>query len=362
MHIDLQLLKAAIDKLEEQLGSEELLKDTKQLKKVSKEHSYARLAFEKADSLAKAEKQLVEVSELLKTEKDPEFLQIMLDEQKTLDSLVSKLKQEIEQLLIPPSDDDDQNTVVEVRAGAGGQEAMLFAAECMRMYEMYAAKMGWQTEMLSCTPSDLGGVKEIVVVFSGKNVWRLLQYEGGTHRVQRVPATEAQGRIHTSTITVAVLPEAEEETDIQINEQDLRMEATRSSGAGGQHVNKTDSAVRITHIPSGIVIFCQEERSQHKNKDKALRLLKVKLKEIERQKIKEEQDSKRAQQVGTADRSEKIRTYNFPQSRVTDHRINFTKYNISAVMDGDLEDFSLALITFYKKNAQKALPGWVITD
>lgn len=362
MHVDLKLLQTAIDQLEEQLGSDELFKDTKQLKKVSKEHSYARSVYEKADALAKAEKQLIEVSELLKSERDPEFLEVLAEEQRSFEQLIPRLKQEIERLLIPPADDDDQNTVVEIRAGAGGQEAMLFAADCMRMYEMYAARMGWQTEMLSCTPSDLGGVKEVVVAFTGKNVWRLLQYEGGTHRVQRVPATEAQGRIHTSTITVAILPEAEEETDIQINEQDLRMEATRSSGAGGQHVNKTDSAVRITHMPSGIVIFCQEERSQHKNKDKALRLLKVKLKEIERQKIKDEQDSKRAQQVGTADRSEKIRTYNFPQSRVTDHRINFTKYNISSVMDGDLEDFSLALITSYKKNAQKSLPSWVITD
>jgi peptide chain release factor 1 len=215
------------------------------------------------------------------------------------------------------------------------------------MYKMFADKMGWRYELLSCADSELGGFKEYVMVLSGPKVYRYLKHEGGTHRVQRVPATEAQGRVHTSAITVAVLLEPDENTDIKIDEKELRVDTYRSSGAGGQHVNTTDSAVRLTHLPSGIVVYCQEERSQHKNKEKAMRLLKAKLAEVEEQKQRQEIASNRALQVGSGDRSERIRTYNFPQNRITDHRINLTKYNLDHVMEGTLEEISSALVAHF---------------
>ena len=279
-----------------------------------------------------------------------------------LEVQLEAVSQELADLLIPPSDDDDCSTILELRAGAGGQEAGLFVADCVRMYQFYASKMGWKVEPLSATPSELGGFKEYVMTCSGKNAWRLLRHEAGTHRVQRVPDTESQGRVHTSTITVAALQEAQEGADdIHIPEQDLRMEATRASGAGGQHVNTTDSAVRITHIPTGIAVFCQEERSQHKNKDKAMRLVRAKVKALEEKKRKEEEDSLRQQQVGTGDRSEKIRTYNFPQNRVTDHRLNLTRYDLDRVMTGELEPFSKGLVAWFQKLQEQSTSfSWVL--
>ncbi len=360
MRIDLELLIKHRTELEQQLESGAVLVEPKLLKKLSKEHSYVLAVHTVAEELENARSELIDVQEMLKIEKDLSFSEVLQQEKAALESKISVLEKKLKDLLIPPTDDDDQNTIVEIRAGAGGQEAMLFAAEALRMYQMYADRMGWKYEILSSTPSDLGGVKECVVAFTGKNVWRYLQFEGGTHRVQRVPATEAQGRIHTSTITIAVLPDAEEGGNITINEADLRIETTRSSGAGGQHVNKTDSAVRITHIPSGIAVFCQEERSQHKNRDKAFRLLSAKLQDLDRQKVKQEQDQKRSQQIGTADRSEKIRTYNFPQSRVTDHRINLTKHNLDQVLNGDLDDIAQALVSHFQQISQEnSLPAWI---
>jgi peptide chain release factor 1 len=253
--------------------------------------------------------------------------------------------------LVPPDPNDHRSCVVELRAGTGGDEAGIFVGDCVRMYRYYAENKGWTIENLSATPSDMGGFKEYQFVFSGPNVYRFMKYEAGTHRVQRVPATEAQGRVHTSAITVAVMFEPDEEEKIDVEEKDLRIDTYRSSGAGGQHVNTTDSAVRITHIPTGVVVHCQDERSQVKNKDKAMRILKVRLLDEQRRKAHEQMSTERAAQVGTGDRSERIRTYNFPQNRVTDHRIELTVYALDKVMEGALDLIIEPLVThYYQKN------------
>ncbi|MEW6284214.1 MAG: peptide chain release factor 1, partial [Candidatus Eremiobacterota bacterium] len=234
--------------------------------------------------------------------------------------------------------------IMEIRGAAGGEEAALFAGELFRMYSQFAARHGWKTDVMDAHPTELGGFKEVVTEITGQEVYRHLKFESGVHRVQRVPATESSGRIHTSTVTVAVLPEADEVDDIQISDKDLKIDTYRSSGAGGQHVNKTESAIRITHLPSGIVVACQDERSQHQNRDKAMRLLSAKLLELERRRQEQELAADRRSQVGTGDRSEKIRTYNFKESRVTDHRIGLTVHNLPAILDGDLDDIVQALI------------------
>jgi peptide chain release factor 1 len=264
-----------------------------------------------------------------------------------LEASIPELEQKLERLLVPPDPNDSRNTIIELRAGTGGDEAALFVGDCVRMYKLFSDKQGWKYEQLSCTPSEIGGYKELVMVVSGENAYRFLKHEAGTHRVQRVPETEAQGRVHTSAITVAVLMEPDEAEEIKIEEKDLRVDTYRSSGAGGQHVNTTDSAVRLTHIPTGVVVYCQDERSQHKNKAKAMRLLQAKLAEAEELKRHHEQASTRASQVGSGDRTARIRTYNFPQNRITDHRINLTKHNLDQVMNGDLEEVVLALVAHY---------------
>ena len=229
----------------------------------------------------------------------------------------------------------------------------MFVGDCLRMYRLFADAQGWSSEIISGTPSEVGGYKEVVIAFSGKNVFRFLQYEGGTHRVQRVPETESQGRVHTSAVTIAVMPEMEEDAEIELDAKDLRVDTYRASGAGGQHVNTTDSAVRVTHVPTGVVSYCSQEKSQHKNKDQAMRLLKAKLAEMERQRKESEMASTRAAQVGSGDRSERIRTYNFPQNRVTDHRINLTMYNLDRLMDGSLAELTGALVShFYQEKLQ----------
>lgn len=333
-----------LNEVEETLGYPDIFNDQKKYRALTQEHSYLTEVKTAWELLKRSERELIDNRELLKSEKDSEFAQILQDDILDLEKKIPELQKQIETLLVPPDPDDNRNTILELRAGTGGDEAALFVGDCVRMYKMYADNKGWNYELLSCTPSDLGGYKEYVMVLSGHNVYRILRYEGGTHRVQRVPATEAQGRVHTSAITVAVLLEPGEESDVHIDEKDLRVDTYRSSGAGGQHVNTTDSAVRLTHIPSGIVVYCQEERSQHKNKEKALRLLKAKITEVEQQKKAQEVASNRAAQVGSGDRSERIRTYNFPQNRLTDHRINLTKYNLDRIMEGDLDDITSALV------------------
>lgn len=329
------------------LGHPEVFEDQKKYRALTQEHAY--LAEVKAlhDEIERIDKQLIDNKEMLGQEKDPEFAQVLKEDIEHLEQKHEELHRKLENILVPPDPDDHRNTILELRAGTGGDEAALFVGDCVRMYKLYSDRMGWRYELLSCTPSEIGGFKEYVMVVSGQNVYRFLKHEGGTHRVQRVPETEAQGRVHTSAITVAVLLEPEEDADINVEERDLRVDTYRSSGAGGQHVNTTDSAVRLTHLPTGIVVYCQEERSQHKNKDKALRLLKAKIMEIEQQKKQDAMASNRSQQVGSGDRSERIRTYNFPQNRITDHRINLTKYNLDKVMDGDLDDFTSALVKHF---------------
>lgn len=343
----IQELLSRYDEVETELGAPDVFNDQTKYRKLTQEHSYLKSIKEAWDRLEKVKKELVDNKELLKSETDAEFVAVLEEEVAKLSEEADALGGKIENLLVPPDPDDHRATILELRAGTGGDEAALFVADCVRMYQRYADKCGWKCEPLSSTPSDAGGYKEYVMTLSGSNVHRFLQYEGGTHRVQRVPETEAQGRVHTSAITCAVLMEPDEEEDVVIDERDLDIDTFRASGAGGQHVNTTDSAVRITHRPTGVVVACQEERSQHKNKDKAIRVLKAKIVEAEREKKAREQAELRAGQVGTGDRSEKIRTYNFPQNRVTDHRINLTKYNLEQVMQGALDEMTEPLVAHF---------------
>ena len=268
---------------------------------------------------------------------DPEMADLAKEELAEGEQRLQQLEPQLQLLLIPPDPNDDRNIFLEVRAGTGGAEAALFAGDLLRMYLRYAEQMGWQAETISQTPGEQGGYKEVVSRVSGRNVYSRLKFESGTHRVQRVPETESQGRVHTSACTVAILPEAAEVDNVEISTNDLRIDTFRASGAGGQHVNKTDSAVRITHLPSGIVVECQDERSQHKNKARALSLLQAKLLAGIQEKQASEQAESRKLQVGSGDRSERIRTYNFPQNRLTDHRINLTLYKLDEIMTGALD-------------------------
>lgn len=333
--------------VESLLGSPEVFSDPAEYKKLTQEHAYISEIKDLWDKIHHIEKQLKENESFIKQETDPELINLAQHENQSLQHFLKTAQHKLQDLLIPPDPLDNCNTILEIRAGTGGDEAALFVGDCVRMYKGYADKKGWNYEFLSATSSDLGGFKEYIMVLSGHNVYRELQYEAGTHRVQRVPATEAQGRIHTSAVTIASLPEPDEDDPVDIDERDLRIETYRAGGAGGQHVNKTDSAVRITHTPTGTVVTCQDERSQLKNKQKAMRLLKAKIVEEKRRKAKEDFASLRTSQVGSGDRSERIRTYNFPQNRVTDHRINLTLYNLEGVLKGDLDEFTGALISFY---------------
>ena len=281
---------------------------------------------------------------LLEEESDEEMRELAKEELSESRDRVEELEQKLKILLLPKDPNDDKNVIVEIRAGAGGDEAALFAAEIYRMYVHYADGRGWRTELISLNENGIGGFKECVFMITGQGAYSRLKYESGVHRVQRVPETESQGRIHTSTVTVAVLPEAEE-VDFELNEKDLQIDTFRSSGAGGQHINKTSSAIRITHIPTGTVVECQDERSQHKNKEKALKVLRSRLYDMEKAKHDAEIAGERRAQVGTGDRSERIRTYNYPQGRVTDHRIGLTLYKLEQILNGDLDELIDALIT-----------------
>ena len=291
--------------------------------------------------------------QMLDTESDPELRAMAKDEMAAIEKQIPALEQELKLLLLPKDKNDDKNVILEVRAGAGGDEASLFCEELYRAYSHYGSQRGWTSEILSISPGNAGGYKEVIASVMGEKVFSTLKYESGVHRVQRVPKTEAQGRVHTSTITVAVIPEAEE-VDVKVNPADVRIDTMRASGAGGQHVNKTDSAVRLTHNPTGIVVYCQDGRSQHANRDKAFKILYAKLKDIEEQKAVKDASDARLSQIGTGDRSERIRTYNFPQSRITDHRIGLTLHSINEVMKGDLDPIIEPLITHYQAEALKA--------
>lgn len=348
-------LISELPQIEEKLSDPVILSDKKEFKKLSQKHSYLSELKELWEKFEKVQQSQADNKQLLKDESiDDDLMQMLQEDIERNHKQIEELETQIHQLLVPPDPLDHTNTIMELRAGTGGDEAAIFVGDCVRMYRLYADTMGWKYELLSCSESDAGGYKEYIMVLSGKNVHRYLQYEGGTHRVQRVPLTESQGRVHTSAITIAIMSEPEE-AEIDIKECDLRVDTYRASGAGGQHVNTTDSAVRITHIPTGVVAYCSQEKSQHKNRDKALRLLKAKILEHEQEKKEKERSEKRGAQVGTGDRSERIRTYNFPQNRLTDHRINLTLYSLDAIMNGHLEDVSNALIAyFYQKKLQNA--------
>lgn len=284
-----------------------------------------------------------ETAKELARDDDPETREWALAEAGRLRDQADALQLELMRLLTPTDPNDQKNVIVEIRGGAGGEEAALFAAQLFRMYVRYAERQGWRTELLSSSPTDIGGFKEVIFMIEGRGAFSRLKFESGVHRVQRVPVTEAQGRVHTSTVTVAVLPEAEE-TEVVINAEDLRIDTMRASGAGGQHVNKTESAVRITHLPTGLVVYCQDEKSQLKNREKAMRVLRARLKDLTESEAHQAVQEERRSQVGTGDRSERIRTYNFPQGRVTDHRIGLTLHRIDEIMDGDLDELIQALV------------------
>ena len=325
-----------------------IIADNRLWQKLVKEHSDLTPIAENYEKLKKCISDMSSAEELLKTEKDADMVELLEEEIKTCKKTKENLEDELKVLLLPKDENDDKNVIIEIRAGAGGDEAALFASELMRMYMMYAEHHRFKSEVLSLNEIELGGIKEVVFQISGNGAYSKLKFESGVHRVQRVPETESQGRVHTSTVTVAVLPELEE-VEFDILDKDLRVDTYRSSGAGGQHVNKTDSAIRMTHLPTGIVVTCQDERSQLKNREKAMMILKAKLYDYyQGQKNKEYADSRKAQ-VGTGDRSERIRTYNFPQGRITDHRIGFTAYNLLDFMNGSIDE----LISELQINDQK---------
>jgi peptide chain release factor 1 len=315
----------------------DLPKDQKRYREVMQEHSSLTEIMAAYGEFCETEAAIAETKSLLEEETDAGMKEMAKDELGSLEEKLVRLEQSLRQLLIPKDPMEGKNAILEIRAGTGGDEAALFAADLFRMYQRLSERHSWKIEVMTSNPTEIGGFKEIIFSVSGKGVYGDLRYESGGHRVQRVPETESGGRIHTSAVTVAVLPEAEE-TDIQINQEDLRIDVYRSSGPGGQSVNTTDSAVRITHIPTGLVVICQDEKSQHKNKAKALRVLKARLYEQEEKRRQEERASVRRSQIGSGDRSERIRTYNFPQNRFTDHRINLTLYRLDAVMQGELEE------------------------
>lgn len=292
----------------------------------------------------KLQRVLQEQEELQELQDDPELREMAKEELPLLRKQQQELEQELKMLLLPRDPDDERSVIMEIRAGVGGEESALFAHSLFRMYSMYAERHGWRIELMTNNETELGGLKEAVFTVSGENVWARMKFESGVHRVQRVPETESGGRIHTSTATVAVLPEMEP-VEVQIRSEDLQIDTFRSSGAGGQHINKTESAIRITHLPTGTVVECQEERSQIKNREKAMRVLASRLYEAERMKAEAAQSAQRRSQVGMGMRNERIRTYNFPQGRVTDHRVNLTLYQIDAVMDGALDEIIDALVT-----------------
>lgn len=346
----LETIEEKVRKLEEDLSNPDLLANPKEYQKVAKEHSELAPIVEMYRNYTKAKLQLVENQELLENEEDSEMREFIRQELSTLKRTVDSSEDELKMMLAPKDPNDEKNVILEIRAGTGGDEAALFVSDLFRMYSRYAELQHWNVEILDSHPTGIGGFKEIVAAINGRGAYSRLKYESGVHRVQRVPVTESQGRIHTSAVTVAVLPEAEE-VDIYIDPNEIRVDVFRSSGPGGQSVNTTDSAVRITHLPTGLVVTCQDEKSQHKNKAKAMKVLRARLLD----QMQSEQEAKIAQerksQVGTGDRSERIRTYNFPQNRVSDHRINLTLYKLDAVLSGSIDEIIDPLITHFRAEA-----------
>ncbi|CAJ6217335.1 peptide chain release factor 1 [Burkholderia pseudomallei] len=342
MQSKLDQLTTRLAELNDLLSRENVTADLDQYRKLTREHAeigpvvehYAQWRQARADELA--------AQELLADASMRDFAE---DELRGARDRMGRLAAELQTMLLPKDPNDERNIFVEIRAGTGGDESALFAGDLLRMYLRYAERQRWQVEMMSESPSDLGGYKEVIVRIAGYGVYSRLKFESGGHRVQRVPATETQGRIHTSACTVAVMPEADEIGEVEINPADLRIDTFRASGAGGQHINKTDSAVRVTHIPTGIVVECQDDRSQHKNKDRALKVLAARIKDKQYHEQHAKEAATRKSLIGSGDRSERIRTYNFPQGRMTDHRINLTLYKLEQIMDGDLDELIAALVS-----------------
>jgi len=347
----LESVEARFNEIESRLSDPEIASRPGDFKKLSQEHASLQAVIAQYRHHKKLMLEIASNRQLM-TEKDADFSDMAREEIKRLEPELEASKRTLQILLLPTDPNDAKNVVFEIRAGAGGDEAALFVGELFRLYQRYAERQGWKVDLLSANPTGLGGFKEIVVEIQGNRVFSRLKWEGGVHRVQRVPATEAQGRIHTSTVTVAVLPEAEE-VDVAINSMDLRIDVYRSGGAGGQGVNTTDSAVRITHNPSGLVVVCQDERSQLKNKEKAMKILRSRLLDQELAKAAKTVSDARRSMVGTGDRSERIRTYNFPQGRLTDHRIGLTLYQLPEVMEGKIEEIIDGLLAHYQMEALK---------
>lgn len=334
----LQAIKDRFEEVGQLIVQPDAMSDMKAYSKLSKEYKDLEKIVKRFDEYQNVLDNLKSTKELLKTEKDEDFRDMAKAELDELETRRDELEEELKMMLIPKDPDDHKDVIMEIRAGAGGDEAAIFAGDLYRMYERYIDTKGWNKELISLSEASSGGFKEIVFSVSGEDVYGALKFESGVHRVQRVPVTESQGRVHTSAASVAVLPEVED-VDVELDMKDVKKDTYRSSGAGGQHVNKTESAVRLTHIPTGIVVECQDGRSQHKNYDKALSVLRSRLYEKELKKQQEEIAGARKSLVGSADRSDKIRTYNYPQGRVTDHRIGYSVHNLPTVMDGALDDF-----------------------
>lgn len=351
MFAKLENLEKRFEDLERQLSSPEALSDQERYRKLTKAHADLKEVVDVFRRHKELAAQLRDNRELL-NDPDPEIKTMAQEESKELQESLTNLEHELTLLLLPKDPMDDKSIILEIRAGTGGEEAALFAADLFRMYSRYAEGKGWKVEVMSASESDSGGYKEIIALIDGNKAYSHLKFEAGTHRVQRVPATESQGRIHTSAATVAIMPEAEE-ADVVLRPEELRFDVYRSSGPGGQSVNTTDSAVRVTHIPTGITVAMQDEKSQHKNKAKALKVLSSRLLAAEQERLAAEHAETRRAQVGSGDRSERIRTYNFPQGRVTDHRVNLTLYKLDAVMEGDIQELVDALNTAAQTEALK---------
>ena len=334
------------------LAEPEIASDMDRFRKISRERSELEPVVTAFNTYQATEADIQAAQEMLS---DPDMRDMAEEEIKLGRARIEKLEDELQLLLLPKDPDDGRGVFLEIRAGTGGDESALFSGDLLRMYTRYAERNGWRVEIMSASESEIGGYKEVIARVEGDGVYGRLKFESGAHRVQRVPETETQGRIHTSACTVAILPEADEQSDIVINSSDLRIDTFRASGAGGQHINKTDSAVRITHLPTGLVVECQDDRSQHRNKDKAMQVLAARLKDKQQQEAHDKEAAQRKSLVGSGDRSERIRTYNYPQGRVTDHRINLTLYKLGNIMEGDLDELTGSLLAEHQAEQLAAL-------